>query len=99
MQSWRFYQAYGALEFRITNLSDAEIAVVRSYITALSALELAVTAAADNLDTDEAAVWVRNKTEIVDRITVFDEWRRRLCGFLGVPPGPALHGRGAALVV
>ncbi len=25
------------------------------------------------------------------RPAIFDDWRRRLCGFLGVPPGPALR--------
>ena len=27
-QSWRFFQAYGLLEFRLNNLSVAEVAVV-----------------------------------------------------------------------
>jgi hypothetical protein len=30
---------------------------------------------------------------------LFDGWRRRLCGFLGVPPGPALAAAGISLVV
>jgi len=28
-QSWRFYQAYGTLEFRMNNLSSAELTVAR----------------------------------------------------------------------
>jgi hypothetical protein len=99
MQSWRFFQVYGLLEFRLTNLSAAEVAVVRRYLGTLLALELAVPAAAANLDTDQAAIWTRNRNEMSDRIKLLDEWRRRLCGFLGVPPGNALSGSTVSLVV
>jgi hypothetical protein len=51
------------------------------------------------LDTDEAAVWKRNPRELRDRRLLFDDWRRRLCGFLGVRPGPALGEGGLRLVV
>jgi hypothetical protein len=36
---------------------------------------------------------------LTDRIRLFDEWRRRLCGFLGVAAGPALSSGTAALIV
>ena len=85
-QGWRFFQAYGLLEYRLTNLSDAEAAVVRTYLATLLTLEGAVPAAAVNLDTAQAAVWTRNVDEIRDRQSVLDDWRRRLCGFLGVRP-------------
>ena len=49
-----------------------------------------LTAAAANLDTDQAAVWTHNRTEIQDRTKLFEDWCRRLCGFLGLPAGPAL---------
>jgi hypothetical protein len=99
MQSWRYFQVYGLLEFRLTNLSGSEIVIVRRYLGNLTALELAVPAASDNLDTDQASVWTRNKNELADRIRLFDEWRRRLCGFLGVPTGPALTSGTASLIV
>ena len=92
MEAWRFFQVYGMLEFRMTNLSAFETAVARRYLGTLLTLEVAVPAAAANLDTDQAAMWTRNKAEIADRMRLLDEWRRRLCGFLGVPPGPALCG-------
>ena len=92
MEAWRFFQVYGMLEFRMTNLSAFETAVARRYLGTLLTLEVAVPAAAANLDTDQAAMWTRNKAEIADRMRLFDEWRRRLCGFLGVPAGPALSG-------
>lgn len=99
MQTWRFYQVYGLLEFRMNNLSDAEMAVVRRYLATLTALEVAVPRSAENLDTDQASVWTRNRDEPRDRTMIFDAWRRRLCGFFGIPPGPALNDRGVALVV
>jgi hypothetical protein len=99
LQGWRFYQAFGLLEFRMNNLSDAEAAVVRRYLATLSGLELAIPQAGDNLDTEQAAVWTRNRDELRERNRLFDDWRRRLCGFLGIPPGPAMGSGGIALVV
>ena len=87
------------LEFRLTNLSDSEIAIARRYLGTLATLELAVPATSDNLDTDQAAMWTRNKEELRDRIRLFDEWRRRLCGFLGAPTGPALINGTVQLIV
>jgi hypothetical protein len=34
-----------------------------------------------------------------ERSNLFDDWRRRLCAFLGLPPGPGLGDGGIALVV
>jgi hypothetical protein len=99
MQSWRYFQAYGLLEFRLTNISDTEVVIVRRYLATLTTLEVAVPAASDNLDTDQASVWSRNKDELTDRLRLLDEWRRRLCGFLGVAAGPALSSGTASLIV
>lgn len=95
-QSYRFFQAYGTLEYRMANLSAAEEAVVRTtYLANLATLETAIPAASANLDTDQAAVWVHNKREVADREGLFASWRLKLCQFLGVPPGPALGQAGA----
>lgn len=94
-QGWRFNQVYGAMEFRIAHLSGSEEAVVRQYLGQLCLLEHAVPATSDTLDTAQAAVWTRNADEVAQRLGLLDDWRRRLCGFLGVPAGPALEGRGA----
>ena len=96
LQGWRFFQSYGLLEYRLSNLSTAEESVVRTYLGTLASLEAAVPQAAANLDTDQAAVWSHNRDEVRDRAALFDGWRRRLCGFLGVPPGPDLSGAAAA---
>ena len=98
-QGWRFFQAYGLLEFRLNNLSPAEIGVVTNYLTTLATLECAITDAGSRLDTSEAAVWTRNPYEVRERVGLFDDWRRRLCGFLGLPPGPSLGDGSLALVV
>ncbi len=96
---WRFFAAYGALEYRMSNLSSNEVAVVVTYLATLTQLELAVVGASDNLDSDAAASWTHNKYEVSDRLRLFDSWRRRLCAFLGVPPGEGLAAAGVSLVV
>jgi hypothetical protein len=98
-QGWRFYQVYGLLEYRLNFLSGSEEAVVRQYLATLATLEAAVPAASGGLDTAQAAVWTRNPLEVQERQRLFDDWRRRLSGFLGVPPGPALGDGGVSLVV
>jgi hypothetical protein len=97
--SWRFFQAYGTLEYRMNNLAPAEIAVTLQYLSTLATLEAAIPPASANLDTESAAAWTHNENETRDRSQLFDSWRRRLCGFLGIPPGPALADAGVTLVV
>lgn len=98
-QSWRFFQAYGTMEYRLNNLAQAEAAVVLQYLNALYALETAIPQASTNLDTDAAATWKHNSNELRDRAALFDAWRRRLCEFLGLPPGPALDSGRITLIV
>ncbi len=97
--AWRFFQAYGTLEYRLNNLAPAEVAVTLQYISTLATLEAAIPPSSDNLDTESAAAWTHNSNELRDRGNLFDSWRRRLCGFLGVPAGPALADAGVTLVV
>lgn len=99
MQSWRYFQTYGTLEFRLNNLSSSEVTIAQRYLGTLLTLEHAVPATSDHLDTDQASMWTRNKMELTERICLLDEWRRRLCGFLGVPAGPALSSGTATLIV
>jgi hypothetical protein len=96
---WRFYTAFGALEYRMNNLSPAEETVVLNYLSQLNQLEGAVPPASENLDSDGAATWQHNKDEVADRLDLLDRWRRRLCAFFGVPPGEGLGGNGLAWVV
>ena len=88
---------YLALEYRLQHLSQTEGAVVVQYLTTLNTLEAAIPAAGANLDTDQAAVWYHNKNEVRDRSKLFDSWRRRLCGFLGIEQGPNFGGGGNSI--
>lgn len=99
MQSWRFFTAYGLLEFRLNNFSAPELIIVRRYLGILTSLEVAIPTAANNLDTDQASVWTRNRSEVLDRSRLLDDWRKRLCGFIGVAAGPSLGGSAGTLVV
>ena len=83
----------------MTNLADSELSVLRQYLATLIGLEASIPRASENLDTDQAAVWTRNRHEAQDRAALFDDWRRRLCGFLGIPPGPALVSGGSLNLV
>ena len=98
-QSWRFFTAYGVLEFKLDNLSTAELAVLRTYLSQLYPLETGILGAAANLGTKQAAVWTRNPDEVRDRMGLFDAWRTRLCEFLGVPRGPQFSGANAGRIV
>ena len=94
---WQFYQAAGAVEFRLANLSSSEEVVLRRYLGTLAVLEAAIPGAGAGLDTGSAAGWVRNPAEIAERTRLFDDWRRRFCAFLGVPNGPGLLGAASSV--
>ncbi len=96
---YRFFHAYGMLEYRLTNLTASELAVLRTYLTQLYPLETGILGAAANLDTAQAAVWTRNASEVRDRERLYDGWRKRLCSFLGVPPGPEFGGDSGGRIV
>ena len=99
-QSWRFFQVYGLMEYRMNNMSASEESVMRTtYLTNLYTLETAIVTAASNLDTDEAGPWKHNKREISDRTALFNQWRRNLCGFLGIPQGPDCGMAGGVAIV
>ncbi|WP_244184453.1 hypothetical protein [Komagataeibacter europaeus] len=98
MQSWRFFRVYGFNEWRLRNLAPAECAQARAFIMQCQMLEGAIMAATANLDTDRAAVWIRNRTEVTDRFTLYTRWRVQLCNFLGIPPGPGLRGVGEIVI-
>jgi hypothetical protein len=87
------------MQHRLMNLrAEEETTLISVYLTPLYTLETAIFGAGDNLDTDQAAVWTRNKTEVSDRSKLFDQWRRRMCGFLGFAPGPALGSGGGQVI-
>lgn len=77
---------------------EEEVVLITTYLTPLATLESAIYGAGDNLDTDQAAVWTHNKNEVADRTRLFDQWRRRMCYFIGIAPGPSL-GNGGTMIV
>ncbi|MCE2574379.1 hypothetical protein [Komagataeibacter sp. FNDCR2] len=98
MQSWRFFRVYGFNEWRLRNLAPAECAQARAFVLQCQILETAIMNATANLDTERAAVWTRNSTEVPDRFMLYTRWRVQLCNFLGVPPGPGLRGVGEIII-
>lgn len=97
-QSWRFFEAYGLLEYRLSNMSGSEYQVVRQKLASLYGLEQGIPDASVSLDTSEAAVWKRNPSEIADRVGLFETWCRRLASFVGVPPGPGLATQASIVI-
>lgn len=90
------FARYGAvsmsLHTRLTSLSATEeVVLVGIYLTNLNSLEGAIPLAGDNLDTEAAAVWKHNATEVRDRLALLAQWCLRMCVFLGVAPGPGLQ--------
>lgn len=84
---------------RLNNLSDVEQStLINVYLTNLATIEQSIADAYDNLDTEKAAVWTHNASEVQDKAKLFDGWRRRMCDFIGIPPGPSL-GRGGGQIV
>lgn len=98
-QSYRFFQAYGTLEYRMNNFLPEEETLIISKLANLNTLESAISGASANLDTDQAAVWKHNKNEVADRVGLFAYWRTDLCDFIGIPKGPQYGGGGEGLAL
>lgn len=80
-----------SIETRLNNLQpEEETVLIERFLKPLNDREREIQGAADNLDTDQAAVWKHNKNEIADRRGLFTQLRVDLCAFLGFPPGPML---------
>jgi hypothetical protein len=93
------FQTLGTLNARLDNLSREEIVVARGLLSTLRRLELAVPAASETLDTNQAANWTRNQNEVDDRMRLLAAWQRKLCSFLGVAPGRGVMGTTAFVSV
>ena len=80
-----------SLHQRLTSLTAAEEAVlVDTYLANLATLETDIVGASANLDTAKASVWEWNRHEVADRTALYNKWRREMCAFLGIAPGPGL---------
>lgn len=79
------------LDTRLGSLSaEEETRITGYFLPNLAKREAEIQAAADGLDTAQAAVWTRNTREMDERRRLFRDLRRDLCAFLGFPPGSAL---------
>ncbi len=87
------------LDQRLIALASTEAAVLRDYLITLRQLEQAIPATGESLDTAQIATWSRNANETRDRTRLFDNWRRRLCEFLGIPPGAHMPRSGVNFIV
>jgi len=96
--SWRFFRNTGTLEWRLNTLAEAERKRMRYFLLTLGQMERAVLCASETLDTQVASVWTRNTRELSERMRLFDWWRRRLCGFLGIMPGPDLRDQASIVM-
>lgn len=84
---------------RLTTLdADTETILVTKYLTPLNLLEDDVVNARCNLDTDVAAVWTRNKTEVADRLNLFKLKCLDMCEFLGIRAGSCVHSGGIRML-
>jgi hypothetical protein len=95
---WVSPGTWQTLYHRLTNLRPEEETILVNFLTKISGLETAVTDSSDNLDTDQAAVWFHNKNEVSDRMKLYNLWRRQMCEFIGIAPGPNLGQGGTRLV-
>jgi hypothetical protein len=98
-QGWRYYQAYGLLEFRMNNLAPAEIANVRYRLSLLYVIEAAKAASFATLNVAAAGSFIRNRNELRDREAQYRGERRELCNAVGVPPGPDLGNGSLSKVI
>lgn len=95
---WVSPGVWQTLEHRLNNMKpEEETVLITVYLTNLATLEAAIPAASADLDTDQAAVWKRNKNQVHDQRDLFDDWRRRMCYFIGVAPGPSLGSGGLTI--
>ncbi len=90
---------YLALEYKLQHMSTAEGAVVVARLADLNTLEAAIPAASSTLNVAQAGPFTRNANEIRDRMALFNTWRRELCAFLMIQPGPGLPAAGGIKLV
>jgi hypothetical protein len=96
---YRFFQAQGFLEYRMTNCSSSEAQRIRKFLAVIYQLEDAVAGASDNLDTLEAGILKLDPNEVAKRTNLLRKYCRDLCAFLGVPPGEGLGDGGTRIVI
>lgn len=94
-----FLREYQTLELRLDALTVSEYARITSlYLPNLLALEQDIFNIRNTVNIDTAAVYKRNLREGQERHNEFMWWRRALCDFLGIMPGPNMQSSGGNTV-
>ena len=88
------------LDARLDTLTSVEeVVLTDTYLANLTTLETAILTAQSNFDTDIAGPWTANRREVSQRTSLFNQWRRDMCGFLGFEPGPSLGAAGSGFTL
>lgn len=95
--AWGLNQLTLAQKLAAMTAAEEEV-LVTTYLTTLATLEAAIPAAAANLDTQAAGPWIANPLEMTQRTALFNRWRRDMCSFLAIPPGPGLGSGSVTLM-
>jgi hypothetical protein len=94
---YRFYPEYKTLEWRMSHLTDEEVALVQGqYLPNLNALEQDIYGVRNTLTASQAAVYTHNDHEMSDRVELFTYFRKQLCAFFQLPSGPFMVYTGAS---
>lgn len=82
---------YLAIEYRLQNLSvDEGNYLLTTYVQPLLQMQAQFTNATATLNIGVAGPYVRNPKEMRERRKAYDDWRRLLCRFFDVDPGPGI---------
>jgi hypothetical protein len=88
-----FIPSYQVLELRMNTLTASEFSrVTNNYLAKCLQLEQDIYDTRETVNIDTAAVYKRNLNEGRERHNEFNYWRRALCQFFGIDPGPQLAG-------
>ena len=78
------------LDVVLTGLGSTDVATTQAMLVGLRQLDADMQAMRGPMGTASAAVWKRNPAEAAERAALYMGQRRKLCAFLGVPPGPGV---------
>jgi hypothetical protein len=97
--SWRFFQTWGLLEYRMQTLAPTEIQKVRYYLSLLYVLDPQISSMSGTIGVATAGPFERNANEMGERRRQIRDYAKRLLRSIGVPPGPLFEDGGGQIVV
>lgn len=96
-------QPYATIELRMQDgqLADDEVETIGTMLAKLQAMEASIQDAYTNLDTQAAAVWIHNPTEVRDKVQLYQWQRQELVYYILGPfaAGPGVYDGTCTLVV